>query len=229
MMHTTDLQRSLLNKSQQMINFYTPRGLHVYFKDPLSKNVDFEKVISKVESKIPLHLMGEVEMVVVGQFDEFHERSVNAFYADGMICVTNEQEDEDDMVDDIIHEIAHAVEESEGHYIYGDKKVKNEFVGKRDTLHDILWASGYKIPRSVFLDPEYNQELDMFLLKDVGYDKLAQFSQGLFMSAYSVTSLREYFATAFTDFFMRPDSHDIIKLLCPQTYKKINNLYLENT
>ena len=79
---------------------------------------------------IPLHLMGEVEMVVVGQFDEFHERSVNAFYADGMICVTNEQEDEDDMVDDIIHEIAHAVEESEGYYIYGDKKVKNEFVGR---------------------------------------------------------------------------------------------------
>jgi hypothetical protein len=102
-------------------------------------------------------------------------------------------------------------------------------VGKRNTLHDILWASGYKIPRSVFIDPEYNQELDIFLLKDVGYDKLAQFSQGLFISAYSVTSLREYFATAFTEFFMRPDNHEIIKLICPQTYKKINNLYLEKT
>ena len=168
-------------------------------------------------------------MVVVGQFDEFAERAINAFYADGMICVTNEQEDVDDMVDDIVHEIAHAVEEAEGFYIYGDKKLKNEFTSKREALHDILWASGYKIPKSIFLDSEYNKELDMFLLQDVGYDKLALYSQGLFISAYSVTSLREYFATAFTDFFMKPDTHDIIKMLCPQTYKKINNLYLENT
>ena len=228
-MHTTDLQRSLRNKTQRMVNFYTPRGLHVYFKDPLSDNVDFEKVISKVESLVPVHLMSEVEMVVVGQFDEFAERAINAFYADGMICVTNEQEDVDDMVDDIVHEIAHAVEEAEGFYIYGDKKLKNEFTSKREALHDILWASGYKIPKSIFLDSEYNKELDMFLLQDVGYDKLALYSQGLFISAYSVTSLREYFATAFTDFFMKPDTHDIIKKLCPQAYKKINNLYLENT
>jgi hypothetical protein len=228
-MHTTDLQRSLLNKSRQMINFYTPRGLHVYFKDPLSSNVDFEKVISKVESIIPHHLMGEVEMIVVGQFDEFAERAVNAFYADGMVCITNDQEDENDMIDDIVHEIAHAVEEDEGYYIYGDKKVRNEFISKRETLYDILWSSGHKIPKSVFLDSEYNQELDMFLLQNVGYDKLAQYSQGLFISAYSVTSLREYFATAFTDFFMRPDSHRVIKLLSPQAYKKINNLYSQNT
>ena len=75
-MHTTDLQRSLRNKTQQMVDFYTPRGLHVYFKDPLSDNVDFEKVISKVESLVPAHLMSEVEMVVVGQFDEFAERAL---------------------------------------------------------------------------------------------------------------------------------------------------------
>ena len=134
-----------------MTDFYTPRGLHVFFKDKLlNDDIDVEFVISKVEELLPHHLCSEVEMIIVGHFDEFEEKGFNAFYDSGTVCVTNNQFDEADMIDDIIHEFAHSVEEPYGMEIYGDSKIKNEFIEKRNTLHDILWKSGYKTPKSFF-------------------------------------------------------------------------------
>ena len=52
------------------------------------------------------------------------------------------------------------------------------------------------------MNVEYDEEFDMFLYEDIGYDKLATLMQGLFINPYAATSLREYFATGFTDFFM---------------------------
>ncbi len=37
-------------------------------------------------------------------------RSFNSVYEDGAIYITNDQDDELDMVDDIVHEAAHAIE-----------------------------------------------------------------------------------------------------------------------
>ena len=47
-------------------------------------------------------------MIIVGWFKEFEERDINAFYKDATIYVSNVQDDEDDMVDDIVHEFAHS-------------------------------------------------------------------------------------------------------------------------
>ena len=184
-------QRQLL---EQQTDFYTPTGLHVFFKDPLN-NVDVEKVISKVESSIPLHLMSEIEMIIVGWFDEFEERSLNAFYDGGTLYISNIQDDFMDMYDDIVHEVSHSLEEPHGYFLYGDKKIENEFLRKRKYVHDILWKMGYKIPLSVFMDPEYNEELDMFLYEKIGYDKLSTIVAGVLITPYALTSLREYFVT----------------------------------
>ena len=56
---------------------------------------------------------------------------------------------------------------------------------------------GFKVPKEVFLDTEYSKEFDMFLLQDVGYDKLSEIAKGIFISPYAATSLREYIATAY--------------------------------
>ena len=62
--------KSTQNKNQKVTDFYTAEGLHVYFKDQLTRDtVDVEKVISKVESIVPRHLRTEVEMIIVGQFE----------------------------------------------------------------------------------------------------------------------------------------------------------------
>tara|TARA_R100000030_G_scaffold99531_1_gene90747 strand:- start:562 stop:1209 length:648 start_codon:yes stop_codon:yes gene_type:complete len=210
-------------------DFYTPTGLHVYFKDQFFNDIDFEKVISKVESVIPAHLTSEVEMIIVGQIDDFENNNFNAMYKDGTIYVTNMQDDEEDMIDDIVHEFAHSVEEPYGMFIYGDSLVKKEFLNKRNILHDILWKSGFKAPKSLFQNVEYDKQLDDFLYKKVGYDKLSTLISGLFISTYAPTSLREYFATAFTDFYLLPNSQAYIQKVSPQLYKKLFELYSEET
>jgi len=214
-------QKQLL---EQQTDFYTPTGIHVFFKDSVD-NVNVEKVVAKIEELLPNHLISEVEMIIIGWFDEFEERSINAFYEGGTLYISNIQDSASDMVDDIVHEISHSLEEPRGLLIYGDKEVENEFLRKRKHLHNILWKMGYKIPSVVFMDPEYNQEFDLFLYEKVGYEKLSNVIRGLFINPYAVTSLREYFATAFTDFYLRPDEHQFLQKVSPELYKKLIALH----
>jgi len=205
---------------EKQTDFYTSTGLHVFFKDPV-ENVDVEKVIAKVEKIIPHHLLVEVEMIIFGWFDEFEERSLNAFYDGGTLYISNIQDNFMDMYDDIVHEISHSLEEPHGYFLYGDKKIEQEFLRKRKYTHDMLWKMDYKIPLSVFMDPEYNQELDLFLYEKIGYDKLSTIVAGVFITPYAITSLREYFATGFTEFYTYPDSHNFLKKVSPELYRKL--------
>lgn len=202
-------------------SFYSPSGLHVYFNEPLSNDkINVERVVAKVEGLIPSHLRSEIEMIIFGHFKEFDERAINAFYKDATLYITNSQDDEADLFDDIVHEMAHGVENSYGYEIYADQKIKKEFIKKRVFLHDILWASGYKIPKSLMLEPEYNIELDKFFLEEIGYDRLSDLTRGIFLTPYAATSLQEYFATTFTDFYIT-DNHGYLKKINPQVYNKL--------
>ena len=220
-MHIKQLQELHKKRLETQTDFYTARGLQVYFKDPLmNDNVDVQRVINNVENKLPAHLLSEIEMIVFGTFDEFQERSINAAYKDGALYISNFQDDEADLYDDIIHEISHSLEAPYGYEIYGDERVKNEFLQKRVTMHDLLWSKGYKFPKSFFTNIEYDEEFDMLLYKDIGYDKLANLLTGLFISPYAATSLREYFATGFTEFYTHSD-HNLLKKVSPALYEKI--------
>jgi len=213
-------KQSRLNKKD--MDFYTPTGLHVFFQHPV-EDVDVEKVINKIESIMPSHMLSEIEMIIFGWFDEFEERSINAFYNDNAIYVSHIQQDEADLFDDLVHEISHSLEEAYGYQIYADEKIKNEFLRKRRYLHDILWKAGFKAPLAVFTDIEYNQEFDEFLHQKVGYNKLAGLISGLFISPYAATSLREYFATAFTDYYL-DSNHSYLQKVSPAVYEKIKML-----
>ena len=166
-------------------------------------------------------------MIIVGDLEEFKDRKINAMYKDGCLYITNEQDDANDLIDDIIHEIAHSLEEPFGLQIYGDNKLSSEFLNKRGQLRNILWEHGYKTQLNFFMNTEYDIEFDDFLLNKVGYDKLSILMQGLFISPYAATSLREYFATGFTDFFMESD-HRLLKSISPVLYSKIKNLYKDD-
>tara|TARA_R110000824_G_scaffold76640_1_gene194074 strand:- start:13726 stop:14355 length:630 start_codon:yes stop_codon:yes gene_type:complete len=196
-------------------------GIHVYFKEPIeNKQIDIEGVIGHLESMIPTHLLDEIEMIVFGMFDEFKERSLNAMYKDGTLYVSNIQDDHNDLLDDLIHETSHSLESRYGFQIYGDGELEKEFLRKREYLHDILWKTGFRTPKSFFTDLEYNEEFDMFLYKQVGYGKLIDLTSGLFINPYAATSINEYFATGFTDFYMDP-SHGFLKKLSPVLYRKL--------
>jgi len=219
-----------LKKRQQMINeksaYYTKNGIQVFSKDPMVNDlVDLESVMAKYESILPEHIRDGIEMVIIGQFEEFEKRDINAFYRDGALYVSNFQSDNEDLLDDLVHETAHSLEEAYGYEIYGDQEIKDEFIRKRKFLYDVLWKMGFKAPKDMFLDSEYDEEFDRYLLNDVGYDKLSEIVRGILITPYAATSLREYFATGLTEFYLYPDNHNYLKKVSPELYKKLIKIH----
>ena len=226
-MRTEQIIQTMKEKQAKTLDFYTPNGLHVYFKDELvDDSINTELAVAKFESMLPSHLLSCVEMVIFGDFEEFHERGINAFYDAGTIYISNVQDDVADIVDDLIHELSHAAEEQYGYHIYADQKIHTEFYNKRMHLYKILWNMGFKAPKSFFQNTEYDQEFDEFLHQKVGYENLRNALSGVFISPYAATSLREYFATAFTDFYM-DSNHRTLKIVSPAVYDKIVMLQKE--
>ena len=194
----------------------------VIVKDPLPKDINLVQCLQQIEDMIPSHLVYGLDTLFIGQYPEFEERSINAFYREGAIYVTNNQDDDEDFIDDIIHEIAHLVEKNYGSLIYQDQKVTREFLGKRQRLFHTLRAEGYDVQPKDFMETDYSQEFDMFLFKEIGYPALTQLTMGLFLTPYGVTSLSEYFAESFEYFFVRDPQY--VKKITPSCYTKILEL-----
>ena len=194
----------------------------VFIKDPLPNNVELPEVLKKIEQLVPFHLCHEVDMIYVGDFDILNQREVNAVWSDGAIYVTNNQESNRDVLDDLVHEIAHACEDALSKDVYADGRIEREFLGKRKKLFDILRTNGYNIDIGSFLNPDFTEKLDSFFYRHVGYPTMQTFTMGLFVSPYAATSLREYFANGFEHYFLG-DQH-YLKEVCPRLYEKISKI-----
>jgi len=130
------------------------------------------------------------------------------------------------MLEDVIHEVAHAVEEEQGDLIYGDDELRKEFLGKRLRLKSILDANGYQIPEKYYTNMEYNESFDTFLSDTIGYPKLLTLTMGLFVSPYGATALNEYFANGFEKYYL--GSGKLVKDVSPVLYNTITNLRTES-
>ena len=73
-----------------------------------------------------------------------------------------------------------------------------------------------------FFETEYDEEFDLFLYKEVGYDALRLLVVDLFTAAYSATSLREYFARGFEEYYLGNLLY--LKDISPYIYKKLSLL-----
>jgi hypothetical protein len=123
------------------------------------------------------------------------------------------------MIDDIVHEIAHAVEESKIEEVYFDGVIEREFLGKRERLCSLLISEGYDLSSTFCLNTEYSEKFDKFLYQTVGYETLASITMGLFYSPYAATSLREYFANGFEHYFI--GDRQYLKDVSPVLYNKV--------
>ncbi len=211
-----------VKRSKKMKDHYKMQEIDIFIKDQLPEHIDPDLVFSTFSKLIPSHLMSGVDIIYVGQFDVFKEKKVNAVFQDGAIYVSNEQDSNEDMIDDIIHELAHSVEEKFTQYIYNENDLKNEFLGKRKRLYDILLNYDFNPPPVIKTTFHYDEKIDMYFYKDVGYEAMWNLVNGLFPSPYSTTSLREYFAVGFEQYFMGEKA--TIKKLCPILHSKIENL-----
>jgi len=199
--------------------YYLNHDIPVWTEDPLPESIDLGKVLHSVVKLLPSAYFRYIHAVRIGMFDEMYEKELNALYKDGVLYISNVQDNEADMLDDMIHEIAHAVEENNHDLIYEDEKVFLEFLGKRKRLHDLLKSEGYDVKIEQFLTAKYDYDFDMFLFQDIGYPVLETLALGLFLSPYSITSINEYFAIGFENFYMGETNY--IKKICPNLIEKL--------
>jgi hypothetical protein len=211
-----------IKKSKSLKDTYSLHDIEIFIKDQLPEHIDMNFVLRYVKSRVPYHLLRGVDMIYIGSFDNLKEKEATAIYSDGAIYLTNEQDDDKDIIDDIIHEIAHSVEEMYGHGIYDDGAVIREFLGKRKRLFADLKAHNYDPPEELQYKSEYVQKIDDYLYNDVTYDAMWHFVGGLFPSPYCATSVREYFARGFEEYCM--DNKKELKQTCPALYKKLKQL-----
>jgi len=218
-------------KNRSPVREYQIYGrVFVLVKDPLPESINLFSTLEKIEKSIPNYLLRDLDSIYIGQFDEFAERDINAFYRDGAIFATNDQIDDSDLMDDLVHEMAHSVESYYSAQIYGDEEIEQEFLGKRRRLLDLLTQHELDIDlrdkslRDLFFDLKYSQKFDNILYKDIGYTLLDNVARGLFCNAYAVTSLREYFASGFEEFYMADRQY--LKKISPAVFEKLQ--YLNN-
>lgn len=202
---------------------YKLGNVEIIISDHHPQGVDLRSAVSKSLSKIPKYLLRNLKTIKVGDFKELKDRSIQALYRNGEVLLSNEHTTTEDIVDDIVHEVAHSVEEIYSKHLYSDMKLQSEFLDKRKKLWIKLGKTDFKIPLGFLLDTKYSKELDDFLYKTVGYSILRSLSSDLFYSPYAATSLREYFANGFEAFFMNEDLPRL-KAISPELYKKISGL-----
>ena len=213
-----------IKRSKRLKDQFNLNGVSVIVKDALPPEVNLEFVLNYISARVPFYLTQGIEIIYVGKFPEMEEREINAFYENDAIYVTNEQEEEMDMIEDIIHEISHAVEQSNQEFIYESGQLQREFLGKRRALSNLL-SQKFKVPADFDIDVEYDRSIDDFLFRDVGYDALNQICVGIFPSAYACTSVSEYWAKGFEEVFL--GDKDSFKQQCPVLYKKLALLLKE--
>jgi len=212
--------------SIKSVGFYHVVGeLDLFVKDPLPDNINIKDIIKFLNSYIPIEYLTLIDVIYVGHIPEFDERNINALMKDGALFITNHQDDENDMIDDIVHELAHVVEKFFNHIIYGDEEVKNEFLRKREAMRRILKYEGIPTEDHIFDSVEFDEDFDLFLYKKVGYNKLATLTQNIFASPYASTSLREYFADGFEDYYLGKRKN--LKKVSPVLYYKLEEMQNE--
>lgn len=210
-------------RSMNMGEYYVFGKVVVIQNEPLPDNVSLFRVLQRLEHMIPAHFVEDLDVIYVGRFDFLEERGLNALYEGGAIYVTPEQDDEDDMFDDLVHEIAHCVEETYLNDIYGDDRIEREFLLKRKKLLDTLKREGYNVGLVDFLNINYTREFDEFLYVQIGYPVLTGLTMGDFVSPYGITSLREYFANCFEEVYAK-ENPNIVKKISPAVYRTIAQL-----
>jgi len=194
----------------------------VWLTQGLEPGADISAFCHEVEETIPQALLKNIDVVYIGSFK--HLKGKNAAYSNGAIYMSCFEPTNFDMLENFVHETAHALEDTFGWQIYDDLMIR-EFKGKRERLYQLLKAAGYTVNHLLFKQIEYNKKFDEYLAFEIGYASLAAHTTGLFATPYGATSIQEYFANGFEQYFL--DSPRRIQKTSPVLYRKIESVINE--
>ena len=219
-----DWIKKSVKKSKVLKDHYKLHDINVFIKDRLPEEINIDFALRYIAKTIPSSMLRNIDIIYIGQFPEFFDdRNVNSLYKDGAIYVSNEQDEEFDMINDIVHEVAHALEDSKKDIIYSDGRIMREFLGKRKKLYFLLKAENLNPDVSIQTQPSYDRSIDDYFYQEVGYQRMWNIINGLFLSPYAATSLREYFANGFEEYYL--GDRNYLKKISPVLYSYLDELY----
>ena len=194
----------------------------IIIKDPLPDFVNLSNVINSIETMLPEVYFTGIDSIYIGKFEELEKNETNAMFFKGTMYIDNEQDNDKDLIDDITHEVAHNLEKIARSEIYGDNEIIKEFLAKRRKLFSILKNNGFNPPHNFEMELKWDENIDKFLYKDVTYAIMRKISNGLFVTPYGATSLREYFANGFESYYLGKINR--VKTVTPAVYAAIERL-----
>ena len=216
------IKNYILEQQDHRFEYLIANKIPLTIKDKLTSDIDIGELIRRVEKTLPNISKYLISSIVVADLDAFTKNKTNALYHNDIIYVSNNQDNLNDMLDDIVHEYSHALEEKHSEEIYSDQSIRDDFLSKRNTLKATLQRE-YQLDDYDFNDLNYNKELDKLLLNVVGYERFNNLTKhGLFINPYAATSLREYFATGFEEYVL--GDHKELETISPKLYKKISDI-----
>ena len=220
---THSVKKSLKERKE-----YYLYDIPVYILKSFPEHIDINNILKDLKNIIPYEFLSGLEGIYVGEFPELKDRRIQAMLKDSAIYLSNFKEipnvTEEMITNNLIHEVAHLLENNIYYEIYGDDTVEKEYVGKKKRLVELLRANGISFHGmgKLFFSDDFVDELDNFLFKRLGYDNLSAVTPGLFLSPYSVTSLREYFANGFEEYINGDEYY--LKEISPVLYKKLESI-----
>ena len=212
----------ILEKQSNTTRNFQFGSVEIIQVDRMPDNIDVFKIFKTLEDHFPQHYFAGLEGVKVINLPEFKERNITAIYKNNWMYLCTDQESPSDLLNDIVHELAHHIETTHEEFIYDDHIIAKEFVDKRKMLQHELRSEGYWTDGYDFSSIEYSKSLDDFLYNRIGGKMLNMITSGLFLRPYSAVSLREYFATGFEAYYS--GDKDSLYKISPQLYNRIDKL-----
>lgn len=196
--------------------------IYVWEKDPVLPDVDIDSALAQIVSKIPKSYFNNIDSIFIGQFAELNNRNLNALFQDNAIYISNTLLDTNDFIKNVIHELAHAVQEEYVDLVDENDAVVDEFFIKRRQLKKILHLNGYETSKQNFENVDYDEGFDNYLYQQVGYPVMHTLTANLFVSPYAATSYNEYFANGFEHYYL--NDYISVKQISPKLFKLISTI-----
>ncbi len=196
--------------------------IYVWEKDPVFDEVDIDFGLAQIVGKIPKSYFNGIDSIFIGQFPELINRNLNALYQDNAIYVSNSIMDTDELIKNIVHELAHSVEEQFRDLIDEYEQVQDEFFVKRRQLKKVLHLNGYDVDGQEFENTEYDAKFDEYLYQHIGYPILHTLTANLFVSPYAATSYNEYFANGFEHYYL--NDFTSVKQISPKLFLLLSKI-----
>jgi hypothetical protein len=217
-----DILGYIKERQRSLKEYYLFNSIPMRINDVFVKPIDIHLIIDKIEDMFSMDLFGNLKSVEIGHHPVFDLKGVNAAFLNSRFYITNVQDNEDDFLDDFVHELAHLVERDIGEEFYKDGEIFDEFLSKRGALKRILRSHGHDVEKLNFANLLYSPEFDTYINDQVGKEKIKTIIDGLFLSAYSILAVSEYYATGFENYFL--GDRRSLKNTCPKLYKKLEQL-----